>query len=100
MLKISYAGSRLSESISCNFGAIHFLNMRRSRKLWRKTLKRPYFWGSRSFGVIDVDTPTSSSPVLVMMGVLKMQYLTLADLFFPHPTRWPDSKLHGDYVEK
>jgi len=36
-------------------------------KIAKKSLKTPYFWGSRSFKVVDVGTPASSSAVLVMI---------------------------------
>jgi len=47
---------RLSRSISSHFGAIHSKNVHHSPKL-RKIHQNPHLEGSRSFKVIDVDTP-------------------------------------------
>jgi len=64
MLNMSYAGCRgLFPAIS-SFDAIHSSNVCRSPKS-QKLLKTLYLGGSRSFKVIDVDTPRSLSLVFV-----------------------------------
>jgi len=52
MLKFHF---KLSRATSSHFGAIHSLNVRCSRKL-ENIIKTPYFGGSKSFKVINVDT--------------------------------------------
>jgi len=51
---------RLSRSISSYFGAIHSQNVC-CRLKSRKIHKKPLFWGSKSFKIIDVDK--SKKPV-------------------------------------
>ena len=54
MLKISYVGCfGLSPAISAQFT----LEMRVAARNREKFTKNRYFWGSKSFKVIDVDTP-------------------------------------------
>jgi len=47
---------KMSRSISSHFGAIHSKNVCHSQKSQKKFTKNPYFKGSRSFKVIDVDS--------------------------------------------
>jgi len=46
---------KMSRSIFSHFGAIHYENVCRNQKLQKNSLKTPYFEGSRSFKVIDID---------------------------------------------
>ena len=64
MLNITYAGCHgLYSAISKQF-TLKICVATRSHEKFTKT---PYFEGSRSFKVIDVNTPKSSSPVLNVM---------------------------------
>jgi len=54
--------SKMFRSISSHSGAIHSKNVCRSQKLQKNSLKNPYFEGSRSFKVIEVDS--NKKPVI------------------------------------
>jgi len=63
---------RLSWSIFSHFGAMHSI-MRVAAGNREKLTNAPYFGGSRSFNLIDVDiTIRSSSPVLVMISSMSV----------------------------
>ena len=69
MLKISYAGYlSLSPAISAQFT----FKMRVPAQNREKFIKTPYFGGSRSFKVIDVDISNKLLPVLVMIRSMSM----------------------------
>ena len=64
---------RLSWFISSHLGTIHSWNACRSAKLCKKFTKNPFWEGSRSFKIIDVDKlKRSLSPVFVMISSMSV----------------------------
>jgi len=78
---LQFSVRRLSCSISIHFIAIHSWNLHALQpQIVKYNTKTTYFWGSRSFNVIDVDTTKKPSLMQTCAGLLKFRGSGLGQL--------------------